>query len=125
MANEIKIPFEVLRKLIDPEILIYCLISGIPITQFYNNINELYNKRTRGIQRKNGSLRRAAKINRTPKWLSKDQLQEIELIYRNCPEGYTVDHIVPLRGKNISGLHVPWNLQYLTKSENSKKSNKF
>lgn len=66
----------------------------------------------------------AAKLNATSKWLSKEQLKEMELIYINCPEGYEVDHKTPLQGKNVRGLHVPWNLQYLQTSINRRKSNK-
>lgn len=56
----------------------------------------------------------------TPRWV--DQ-KEIKKVYLNKPEGMQVDHIVPLRGKNVSGLHVPWNLQYLTPSQNYAKGN--
>lgn len=66
--------------------------------------------------------RRAALFNRTPVWADLNKINEI---YTNCPEGYHVDHIIPLRGKYISGLHIPENLQYLTAEENLKKSNKF
>jgi hypothetical protein len=51
--------------------------------------------------------------------------KEIQKFYRNCPTGYEVDHIVPLNGKNVSGLHTMSNLQYLLVSENRSKSNKF
>lgn len=67
--------------------------------------------------------RRATKLQATPKWLTKHQLEAIKQIYFACPNGMHVDHIIPLKGENVCGLHVPWNLQYLTPTENSKKKN--
>lgn len=51
--------------------------------------------------------------------------KELKKIYMNCPQGYTVDHIIPLKHDLVCGLEVPWNLQYLTMSDNCKKHNKF
>lgn len=51
--------------------------------------------------------------------------EEIIKFYENCPDGYHVDHIIPLKGKLVSGLHVLANLQYLTAEENLRKGNKF
>ena len=65
--------------------------------------------------------RRALKLKATPKFANLNKIKEI---YKNCPKGYVVDHIVPLQGKVVCGLHVEWNLQYLTPLQNSSKSNK-
>lgn len=46
-------------------------------------------------------------------------------IYIQCPDESQVDHIIPINHKDVCGLHVPWNLQYLTKPDNRIKSNKF
>ena len=57
--------------------------------------------------------------------ISKFYQNELVDFYKNRPKDYHVDHIIPLRSENICGLHVPWNLQYLSIEENIKKSNKF
>ena len=74
--------------------------------------------------------RHTAKLNRTPPWLNDGQLLEIESIYIYCSAlrrtglNYHVDHIVPLQGKTVSGLHVPWNLQVLPAKMNMQKGNR-
>lgn len=62
------------------------------------------------------------KEQRVPPWADRKKLFEW---YENCPNGYHVDHIVPLHGANVSGLHVENNLQYLLAKDNISKSNKF
>jgi len=56
---------------------------------------------------------------------SADINRELIKIYSNTPDGFHVDHITPIFGKNVCGLTVPWNLQYLPADENIKKRNKF
>ena len=67
----------------------------------------------------------------TPPWLTRKQKTEIRQLYqiaitmtKTTREQYVVDHIVPLRGQDVCGLHVPWNMQVITQNENLKKSNK-
>lgn len=73
--------------------------------------------------------RRAAKLNRTPPWSDLDAMRAIyEQARRLTVETgiqHHVDHVIPLQGKRVSGLHVPGNLQILTGSENSKKRNRY
>jgi 5-methylcytosine-specific restriction endonuclease McrA len=76
--------------------------------------------------------RRTAKLKATPSWLSKEQNEAILCKYQVAAmytaEGldiWHVDHIVPIRGKDVCGLHVPWNLRIITASENLRKGNKF
>lgn len=66
--------------------------------------------------------RHASKLQRTPAWA---EIKLMDDFYRNCPPGHHVDHIIPLRGRLVSGLHVLRNLQYLPATENLIKKNKF
>lgn len=52
-------------------------------------------------------------------------LEEIKKIYAACPHGHQVDHVIPLRGRLVSGLHVAGNLQYLPGVENNEKGNRY
>ena len=72
---------------------------------------------------------RAKRLLRIPPWAD---LGAIAAVYRECAEKcrrtgreYEVDHIVPLLGENVSGLHVANNLRIITKRANRKKRNRF
>ena len=58
----------------------------------------------------------------TPIWSETDLISKF---YSSRPDGFDVDHIVPLRGRQVCGLHVISNLRYLDSSLNRQKSNKF
>ena len=76
--------------------------------------------------------RRAAKLLATPRWLTTEHYVQIENFYIVAKKLETqtgikhhVDHIVPLQGNNVSGLHVPWNLQVIKAEDNIRKGNRF
>lgn len=90
---------------------------------YLNGFVEIHGQsRTKGYQRYHSRLREIAESRQTPKWADRNLIRQF---YVNKPEGYHVDHIVPLRGKLVSGLHVESNLQYLPASENMRKHNTF
>ena len=94
-----------------------------------------YTKRHRaknpGIIQSSNAKRRSSKMLRTPPWLNAGHFFEIDCIYKYCAGlrqaglNYEVDHIGPLQGNSVSGLHVPWNLQVITAFENGSKGNSF
>ncbi len=74
------------------------------------------------------AARRARLRNATPPWAN---FAEIEKLYERADEltritgiPHVVDHIVPLAGKNVCGLHVHFNLRVITKTHNAIKGNK-
>jgi hypothetical protein len=77
--------------------------------------------------RVSGAKRRAAKLQRTPAWCNHEL---IKLIYAHATHieelgiKCHVDHIVPLQGKKVCGLHVHNNLSVVTDLENLKKNNR-
>lgn len=110
--------------------------EGVKIWHAANrqNINASIQKWKDGNRGKTNAVeakRRATKLLATPSWLTKEHLKQIEEFYIEAARltketgiPHDVDHIDPLQGKNVCGLHVPWNLQILTASENRKKGNK-
>lgn len=93
--------------------------------------SKIYQKENSHVFREIASRRRATKLNATPKWLTKEELLEIKEMYQLAKElswlsqkGLEVDHIVPLRGKEVCGLHVPWNLRIIPAEDNWAKGNR-
>lgn len=74
------------------------------------------------------AARRAAKLNATPRWLSGDDIKAIDQMYEKASAmtaatgiPHEVDHVVPLMGRDVRGLHVPWNLQVIPAYQNRAK----
>jgi hypothetical protein len=80
-------------------------------------------RKSAGIINANTAKRRAMKHKATPPWSDLDAIKEIYA--RAKRTGMHVDHLIPLCGRLVCGLHVPENLQLLAPVENFRKSNKF
>lgn len=89
-------------------------------------IAEKYAQTHKHIIKRRSAVRKQRFKNATPSWLSEWDLFYIEELYDlSLLRNLEVDHIIPLNGKNVCGLHVPTNLQLLTRFENRSKGNKF
>jgi hypothetical protein len=75
------------------------------------------------------SRRKAKKLQRTPSWADHDKIRQFYILAKELTEQtgveHEVDHIYPLQGELVSGLHVETNLQILTKTANRAKGNRF
>lgn len=92
----------------------------------------IWNAANRPLKRFYWAKYMMAKRHATPLWLTPEQEEQIKAFYfeaaaKTVATGvvYEVDHVVPLQGKNVCGLHVPWNLQVLTAEENCRKGNSY
>jgi hypothetical protein len=90
-----------------------------------------YKDRNVDVVRADTSVRKRRNREATPRWLTPSERLQMRELYVQARkmteltrERYVVDHIVPLRGEDVCGLHVPWNLRVITQEENLKKSNK-
>jgi len=94
-----------------------------------SNTGKRYYRSSHAIENALSGKRRATKLNATPAWAD---LVKIKKIYTACQQIseatgvlHHVDHIVPLQGESVSGLHVEYNLHIIPATENLIKSNKF
>jgi ATPase subunit of ABC transporter with duplicated ATPase domains len=86
----------------------------------------------RAKKQEESAKRGAKKLMATPPWLTEKHHAQMENIYKvaikvseTTGKPHDVDHIVPLQGKNVCGLHVPWNLAILPASLNRSKGNAY
>lgn len=95
--------------------------------------NKMWTKNNTGKKLAINAKYRSRKLHATPKWLTSEHISQIEEFYALAQElawlnqdgkPFHVDHIVPLQGKNVCGLHVPWNLQLLPGKINISKGNR-
>ncbi len=76
--------------------------------------------------------RECSKMKRTPAWLTEADNTHISCLYslaamrtKHSGEKWHVDHVIPLQGKKVSGLHVPSNLRVVTATHNLRKNNSY
>jgi len=83
--------------------------------------NRKYGQKNKDVVKRKAARRRANKKTQTPQWAD---LCKINQIYQECPPGFHVDHIYPLKSNYLCGLHIETNLQILTEKQNLIKNNR-
>ena len=87
----------------------------------FKKTRDACHKKKPWIKRSAATFRKLRIKRATPAWANLGAIKEF---YKNKPDGHHVDHIIPLQGKDVCGLHVLENLQYLTAEENLRKGNR-
>jgi uncharacterized pyridoxal phosphate-containing UPF0001 family protein len=88
-----------------------------------------YRRQSHAKENAKSNARRAAKLQATPKWVDFEKVEEFYILAQRISAEtgviHHVDHIVPLMGKTVCGLHWEGNLQILPGRDNLSKGNKF
>ena len=88
-----------------------------------------WRKENKGIVNASTYKRRTAKMHRMPIWANIEKIKELykQAVIKSKETGvqWHVDHVIPLQGELVSGLHVPENLQVISGVENVKKANRY
>lgn len=94
-------------------------------------IQKNWTERNKGKVNAKQSRRRARLLAATPEWLTEEDKTKILCLYQVAAmltehgnEPHHVDHIVPLNGQTVCGLHVPWNLRVIPAIQNMRKGNR-
>ncbi len=82
-------------------------------------------QRRKDVLKWNALKRRIALQNATPSWADHEAIDayytEAKRLSVMTGSKHDVDHIIPLQGKHVCRLHVPWNLRVITKTDNVRK----
>lgn len=98
-------------------------------TEHHNSWMREYSKKNRGMYNARDARRRASELQATPSWADHEQISRIYKLRKKVSDKtgviHHVDHIIPLQGKNVCGLHVENNLAIVPAKMNLEKGNKY
>lgn len=102
--------------------------DGLPFIQI-KSLNDFIEAKSPVTNHANEARRRARKVRAMPAWANRAAIRaiyvEAKKRIKDTGESWHVDHVIPLAGKNVCGLHVHHNLQIILGIDNMRKSNKF